>query len=145
MDRKTFNPKRRLRPPPTEAQVVQCLAVLAQRLRYVGNPQHKRGAGDFDLDPPAALRQGKSICDDVVDCKSDAQALLSEGAKKGLISTQLSGDFPQNVWAVTPSGIALEAMLDNAQLGTYHGYPMPEADPLRARVIDRWQTANTPP
>lgn len=143
MQRKAFNPKRRLEPPPVGAQAVESLEALAERLRYVGSPLHKRGPGDFGLDPPAALRQGKSICDDVVDCKADAQALLKDGAKKGLVSTQNSGGFPQNVWAVAATGVALEAMLDNAESGTYHGYPMPESDPLRTFVIERWRIAKT--
>jgi hypothetical protein len=142
MERKAFNPKRRLQPPPTGDRAIESLEALASRLRYVGNPLHKRGPGDFGLDPPAALRQGKSVCDGVVDCKSDAQTLLKEGAKKGLVSMQTHGEFPQNVWAVAPGGIPLEAMLDNFESGTYHGYPMPEADPLRTVVIERWRLAS---
>lgn len=145
MERRAFNPKRRLQPPPTEELVREELQALARRLRYVGSPLHKRGPGDFGLDPPAALRQGKSICDDVVDCRSDAQSLLEDGVKKGLVSTQTNGGFPQNVWAVALRGVPLEAMLDNAETGTYHGYPMPEADPLRTVVIERWRLANPNP
>ena len=143
MQRKTFNPKRRLRPPPAEDQAVSVLSNLATELRYVGSPLHKKGAGDFDLKPPAALRQGKSICDEVVNCKADAQSLLAEGARKGLVSAQTNGMFPQNVWAVTRDGFPLEAMLDNAERGTYHGYPMPESDPLRTVVLERWRASNT--
>jgi hypothetical protein len=86
MERKAFNPKRRLQRHSAEVQAKESLKALAGRMRYVGSPFHKRGGGDFGLDPPAALRQGKSICDDVINCKSDAQALLREGAAKGLDS-----------------------------------------------------------
>ncbi|APR03771.1 hypothetical protein Tchl_0907 [Thauera chlorobenzoica] len=36
------------------------------------------------------------------------------------------------------SGIPLEAQLENAAKGVYHGYPMPESDPLAAEVLSRW-------
>ena len=140
MERKVFNSKRRLQPPPVgDAKVSLC--ALAKRLRYVGSPLHKTGPGDFNLDPPTALRQGKTICDEVINCKTDAQAMLEQGTKNGLVSTQMNGGFPQNVWAVTAGGIPLEAMLDNAETGTYHGYPMPESDPLRSTVMERWRLA----
>ena len=142
MQRATFNAKRRLQPTPHDEGQVHRLKDLSARLQYAGSPLHKRGPGDFNLDPPAALRPGKSICDDVIDCHADAQRLLEEGAKKGLISIQINGGYPQNVWAVTPQGVALEAMLDNSERGSYHGYPMPEADPLRMLVLDRWRVAH---
>lgn len=142
MQRKTFNAKRRLQSTPLEGDQLRWLEDLSTQLRYVGSPLHKKGPGDFKLDPPAALRPGKSICDDVIDCRADAQRLLRDGAKRGLISVQINGDYPQNVWAVTPEGVALEAMLDNSEWGSYHGYPMPEADPLRMLVLDRWRVAH---
>jgi hypothetical protein len=81
----------------------------------------------------------------VIDCRADAQALLEEGTRRGLVSQQINGGYPQNVWAVTPAGVPLEAMLDNAELGTYHGYPMPEADPLRTEVLERWRLSRPEP
>jgi hypothetical protein len=36
-------------------------------------------------------------------------------------------------------GVPLEAQLENAANGTYHGYPMPEDDPFRDIVIARWR------
>ncbi len=46
--------------------------------------------------------------------------------------------WPQNTWAVTDNGDPLEAMLENAGQGVYHGYPMPQDDPFRAEVPGRW-------
>lgn len=34
--------------------------------------------------------------------------------------------------------MALEAMLENEETGTYHGYPMLEGDPLRDEVVRAW-------
>lgn len=30
---------------------------------YTGNPTHKRYGGDFNLNPPAAARRNKTLCD----------------------------------------------------------------------------------
>ncbi len=57
---------------------------------------------------------------------------------RGLISVQTRGQFPQNIWSVTESGCPLEAQLENQELGTYHGYPMPSTDPFRDAVLLRW-------
>ena len=47
-----------------------------------------------------------------ISTKEQALGLLQEGARRGLISTRLSNGFPQNIWAVTEDGIALEAQLE---------------------------------
>lgn len=59
--------------------------------------------------------------------------------RKGLISEQARGHFPQNVWSVTAKGVPLEAQLENPTRGTYHGYPMTFDDPLAAEVLRRWR------
>jgi hypothetical protein len=64
--------------------------------------------------------------------------LLRKGVRKGLISEQTRGEYPQNVWSVTRGGQALEAQLDNADQGIYHGYPMPDTDPMRDGVLKIW-------
>ena len=56
----------------------------------------------------------------------------------GVVSTQTRGQWPQNVWAVTATGLALEAQLGNQERGAYHGYPMPASDPFREEVLARW-------
>jgi len=59
--------------------------------------------------------------------------------RKGLISERCNGDWPKNIWAVTDNGIALEAQLENPETGTYHGYPMPESDPLATEIAKLWK------
>jgi hypothetical protein len=82
---------------------------------------------------------GKTLCDGAaIFERAVAEALLKEGVRRGLISEQRRNGFPQNVWAVTDAGVALEAMLDNQEQGLYHGYPMLADDPLRDEVIKRW-------
>ncbi len=46
--------------------------------------------------------------------------------------------WPQNVWAAHQGRIPLEAMLENPETGTYHGYPMLSYDPLYHEVLKRW-------
>jgi hypothetical protein len=135
--RTAFNPKRRLC---TDAQLDQrrhTLEEFAKRARYTGNPEHKRNPGDFGLDPPSSPRPGKTLCDLVaIHTQAAALALLQAGLRKGLISAQERGGWPQNVWAVTADGEPLEAQL--AGDGIYHGYPMPQDDPFREDVLARW-------
>ena len=53
-----------------------------------------------------------------------------------MFSPQQHNGWPQNVWAVTEKGEPLEAQRESD--GIYHGYPMPEADPFREEVLERW-------
>lgn len=54
-----------------------------------------------------------------------------------MFSERMVGNWPQNVWAVTEAEQPLEAQLEAPP--TYHGYPMPEADPFSAKVLTRWK------
>src|ERR1017187_3369693 len=135
--RTVFNPKRRLC---TDAQLDgkrHLFEDLAKRARYSGNPEHKRNPGDFGLDPPTAPRPGKTLCDQVeIYSRAEAVTLLRAGLQRGTFSAQERDGWPQNVWAVTERGEPLEAQLESP--GVYHGYPMPQADPFREKIIERW-------
>lgn len=112
---------------------------LAGRTLYGGNPQHKRNPGDFRLTPPADPRPYKTLCDDAgVFRRHDAATLLREGVRRGLVSVYEVNGWPKNVWAVSQSGIAVEAILENETRGTYHGYAMGHGDPLTEEVLKRW-------
>lgn len=131
-----FNPKRRIA---TETDLSQ-LAKLENSVRYGGNPEHKKNPGDFGLTPPSGPRAGKSLCDAVeIFTKDEAIRLIKKGLSRGLISSQMNGEWPQNIWCVTESGAPLEAQLENSASGTYHGYPMPSSDPLYNEVLRRWK------
>ena len=112
---------------------------LALKASYGGSPAHKRDPSDFNLTPPAAPREGKTLCDVLgVVTKAQAQALLKQGIAKGLVSVRERNGWPHNVWSVFPDGTPLEAQLENSESGTYHGYPLQRADPLWDRVLERW-------
>ena len=134
-ERRSYNPKRRLRQTSTSEE----LTWLVASVRYTGNPEHKRHPGDFGLTPPSDPRPDKSLCDMVgISSRGEAIRLLREGIRRGLISEQRRKDYPQNIWAVTEEGWPLEAQLENADTGAYHGYPMPKTDPFADEILRRW-------
>ena len=111
MVRKRFNSKRHIRPLPIKKEF---LAALIKRVQYGGNPEHKINPGDFGLEPPSSPRPDKTLCDGAGIFERDkAVTLLREGIRRGLISVQERDGLPQNIWAVTPDGIPLEAQLEN--------------------------------
>lgn len=138
-----FNPKRTLLPTPLVSNRLSELNALAAHVSYGGNPEHKRNPGNFSLRPPANPRQGKSLCDVAqIFRREEALELLKLGLRKGLVSDRMVGNWPKNIWAVTSGSIALEAQLENPACGTYHGYPMPESDPLALEVLKRWKSSD---
>ena len=137
--RTTANPKRRLRAAPVVGGDLLRLAALAAEAVYGGNPEHKRNPGDFRLSPPSLPRPGKTLCDGAqVFARAQAETLLREGLRRGLVSVQERNGWPQNVWAVAENDVPVEAMLENQERGVYHGYPMLSDDPLREEVLQRW-------
>ena len=136
-----FNPKRRIKEPVVGD--LQDYSVLAEQIRYGGNPEHKLNPGDFKLTPPSGPRPGKSLCDTVgIFFREEALNLLKAGLRRGLISDRFNGPWPQNIWSVTDDGHPLEAQLENPATGTYHGYPMPQSDPLATEIVRRWNIKN---
>jgi hypothetical protein len=135
--RKSFNQKRSICSQQDTPDRREVLQDLVRRVSYGGNPEHKKNPGDFGLQPPSSPRLGKTLCDSVgILTRTEALRLLRDGLKRGLVSSQQRGGWPQNVWAVTADGSPLEAQLERD--GIYHGYPMPENDPFRAEVLKRW-------
>jgi hypothetical protein len=139
MTRDRFNPKRRLLSMDHAERMRGNLEELASRVRYGGNPEHKRDPGDFALQPPhAAGRPRKTLCDDAgITLRARALELLREGLRRGMVDARFHGEWLLNVWAVAPDGTPLEATRESA--GCYHGYPMPENDPLRQEIAARWR------
>jgi len=135
-----FNPKRKLLTLAQAQERTDELGRLADRALYGGNPEHKKNPGDFGLIPPSDPRQGKSLCDVAkIFKREEAKALLQVGFRSGLVSDRMIGDWPKNVWAVTSDGFAIEAQRENATRGVYHGYPLPETDPMSQEVRRRWE------
>lgn len=96
-----------------------------QRVRYRGNPMHKRYPENYGLTPPAAPRAGKTLCDERRRIsKEEAERMLLTGIQKRLCSPSMLNGFPRRIWAVGEDGFVFEARLDDPERGTYHGYPL---------------------
>lgn len=59
--RRTYNPKRRIRPLPLDPQALSELSAMVEQVQYGGNPEHKRHPGDFGLVPPISWRAGRVV------------------------------------------------------------------------------------
>jgi len=59
-----------------------------------------------------------------------------------MVSQARREGFPQNIWPVTSDGSPVEAQLENASSGAYHGYPMPDTDPFSRQVLLKWRRVN---
>lgn len=111
----------------------------ARAVSYGGNPEHKVRPNDYGLTPPVNPRPGKAVCDgDGPFPKDRAEQLVRAAMRKGMVSVQERGEWPQNVWAVS-RGEAFEAQLENSEQGVYHGYPMALDDPFRDVVLREWR------
>jgi hypothetical protein len=114
------------------------LIKLAEQARYGGNPEHKSKPADYCLKPPTNPRSGKTLCDKVREfTRAEALALVRDGFKRGMVSVQSRGGWPQNVWSVIEDE-AYEAQLENREQGVYHGYPMPFDDDFRHLILREW-------
>ena len=132
-----YNPKRKILP--NERVGREICARLGADASYGGNPEHKANPADYGLTPPCNPRPGKTLCDaERVFLREEALSLLQQGFERGLVSVQMRDGWPQNVWAVSAGGQVFEAQLENPATGTYHGYPMPEGDDFRTKVVDEW-------
>lgn len=138
--RRNHNPKKRMAPVPVDNAAWKRLDGLARQARYGGNPEHKRNPGDFGLTPASSPRQGKTLCDVAgVFARSRAARLLKKGIRAGLVSEQHCNGWPRIVWAMAGDHV-LEARLDNADQGSYHGYPLAPTDPFCGKVRERWSS-----
>jgi len=138
--RRSGNPKRRMREAPTSKAEASSLEILASRVTYAGNPAHKKKPGDFGLSPPSQPREGKILCDAAgIAKRSIATALLKQGLLRGMIRVQERKGWPQNIWAVHGDDVPMEAVLENSETGTYHGYPLQRDDPFAGEVVARWE------
>ena len=135
--RKGFNPKRKLcKLSDTSLSAYKGMGKIVQ---YGGNPEHKCRPNDYGLTPMRNPRPGKTLCDAEGEFKkASAEKLLKAAFEHGMCSEQTRGQWPQNVWVVEGT-IAFEAELENRELGVYHGYPMPGADPFLGVVLAEWE------
>ena len=108
--------------------------------RYTGAPYHKLHPGDYGLSPPSDPRPSKSVCDDRRPLlKHEAESLLREGIRRGMISQPKPGQLPKYVWAVDDQKQVYEAKTDPLLGSAYHGYRLGDDEyQMRANVLSAW-------
>ncbi len=118
------------------------LARIAATARYGGSANHNLHAGDYGFVPPSNPRASKSLCDDKrTILKSEAQALMMEGIRRGMISRVESGQLPKYIWAVDEFGEVFEAKTKPGQETEYHGYRLGDDErQMRAEVLKEWNS-----
>ena len=133
--RKGNNSKRKIKENPDQRDLEQ----VVEKASYECSTDHKKypiGTPGFQFGP----RPDATLCDSAgVTTVRQATRLLRTGARRGLVSEQTRGGFPQNIWSVDKDGCPFESELTNQRQGVYHGYPMGHTDPFREEVLQRWR------
>ncbi len=96
------------------------LAVVADRVSYVGSSEHKTFpsfAGPFNP------RADASKCDPKLANPDELTQWLRDAIRAGHTGELWEGDFPRYTWC-RRSGITYEGRLTNPELGEYKGYPL---------------------
>lgn len=120
------------------------IQTLLRRCGYEGHPHHKFAPNNFGLNPPAAPRRNKTLCDQPpfnVNSRCEAQTMLLQGIQRKMISEEADiNGLPRFVWFVRISDEAvLEAKLGGSRSNLYHGYPLQNDDANRQRVVRAWK------
>ena len=108
-------PRRTRSDPPTRTN----LAELAERVSYIGSPEHKSFPS---FAGPPKLRGDASKCDPTLDVET-ITGWLRAGVVAGQVGAPWKGDFPQYVWLRTEEA-CYEARLINQGLGQYKGWAL---------------------
>ena len=120
------------------------LARMERTAMYRASPYHKSNPGDRDYGTVPVPRPDKTICDGPGSGGArKAIELLRSGFRRGMVSEQRRGGWPQNVWAVDDGGTVYEAQLGNLETGEYHGYPMKQDDSFTNFVGEEWKRRGT--
>jgi len=103
------------------------LAALAERVHYVGSPEHK-DAPTFAGQP--APRADASICDpEFASRLGEMNEWLKAALRDGRVGGPWEGDFPRYAWHREGDDV-FEARLVNRGQGAYKGYRLrPEEHP----------------
>lgn len=98
---------------------------LAERVNYVGSPEHKDALSFAGRPKP---RADASKCDLALAFnKEEVTKWLQSALRRGAISEVFEGGFPRYVW-YKKGKVVYEARLTNQGLGEYKGYPLNEPE-----------------
>ena len=96
------------------------LAALADRVRYVGSPEHKDAVTFVGV---PRLRGDASICPREYNDLQLVTGWLRSAIRDGSTGGLWEGDFPRYAWH-KEEGTVFEARLVNSGDGSYKGYPL---------------------
>jgi len=97
------------------------LALVANRARYIGSPEHK-DAPSFAGQPRP--RANASICDrSLAQNQAQITRWLRRAIRRGQVSGFWEGEFPRYVW-YRNDDIVYEGRLVNREAGWYKGFPL---------------------
>jgi len=106
--------RKRCVPPNTD------LDALAERVKYVGNPEHK---DEFTFVGPPRPRGDASICPREYRDQEMVTGWLRAAIRAGSTGAPWEGAFPRYVWHQEKDTV-FEARLVNRGDGSYKGYPL---------------------
>lgn len=129
------NSRQRYTPGSIEPRPDVDYAALAERVSYVGSPEHKAHRSYAGHPKPRAVG---GICPKELSTdKAVPEEWLKEALRKGCVDGTMAGDFPKQLWYKDPdSGVVYEGYIVNRVQGSYKGYPIePDQWP---RGLDRY-------
>jgi hypothetical protein len=106
-------------PPPVGVNLEE----VAERVRYIGSPEHKDAPSFAGQKKP---RADASICPRGL-TQEEVQGWLRLAILRGATSEFWEGDFPRYVWFRTGS-VAYEGRLTNSASGEYKGFPLARSE-----------------
>jgi hypothetical protein len=96
------------------------LDALANRVSYVGSPEHKV-IPSFAGRP--RLRADASCCPREITDREMVSEWLRAAIRRAAVGAPWEGEFPRYVWYMHRN-IVFEARLVNREIGSYKGYPL---------------------
>lgn len=113
---------------------------FVKKIKYEGNPRHKKAKGDFILQAGVKPSPKKTLCDiSGIFKSSQALSLIRKGIKQGLLSPpdlrKYEMRWPKCIWAMK-DGLVLEAR--HTGNGIYHGYPEVDSNALAEIIKQKW-------
>lgn len=98
---------------------------IAERVSYVGSPEHKKSPSFAGSPRP---RADATICDpSFADRQDELTEWLREAIRKGAVGAPIEGDFPRYVWFRNQSDVYIGRLI-NRGLGQYKGWQLEDPD-----------------
>ena len=97
------------------------LAAIAEKVSYIGSPEHKDFPGFWGQ--PRPRQNDASLCPRWIRDKEVVEDWLRSAIRRGAVGAPWEGGFPRYVWRMEGDTV-FEGRLVNKGLGEYKGYPL---------------------